>query len=506
MQVQVEDLSPVSKKLSFVVEADAVTGKLDEAYRTLGKQVQMKGFRPGKVPRRILEKRFGRHIEGEVGGQVISDAFDEAIEEHDITPVSQPIIEQGKLVKGEDYSFSVTIEIKPKLELKGWDGVDVEWERVELDETKVAEELDGMRQRGATVEAADEGHVAAEGDMVIVDGSFVVEGSDDPRKLEGLMVLAGQTTGMASADWLAPMVIGMKTGETKSETLTAPDRSLGEEWDGSEGALELTVTEIKVTRLPELDDDFAQDVGHDTLDLLKADLRFKLEEHARAHARGHASHNAIKAVIDANEFEAPQGLVKYQAEQSLKEQFQQFARQGMNIQLPTLDQLPQETQDGLLGDATFAVKQGLILEAIAEEVGIEITDEDLDGKIAEMAAEIGQQASAVKGLLLKNNGMEGLRSRLLEERALDTLLERANVIDVEPTDHSAHGHDEFGDHDHGDHDHEADGDHDHEADDDHEVDGDHDHADEADDQADEADDSADEVAEEAEKPADSEEG
>ena len=125
MTVQIEDISPVEKKLSFVVPSDKVNDALNSAYRLLGTQVRIDGFRKGKVPRRVLEQRYGHHIEGEVSGQVISDAFDEAVEEHKLVPVSQPIIDQGKLERGTDYSFSVTVEIKPEVEITGWEGIDV---------------------------------------------------------------------------------------------------------------------------------------------------------------------------------------------------------------------------------------------------------------------------------------------------------------------------------------------------------------------------------------------
>ena len=132
MEIEVEELSPVSKKVSFVVESERVTRSLDKAYKRLSREVRIKGFRPGKVPRSLLEKRFARQIEGEVGGQLISEAFEEAIEEHKLLPVSQPIIERSALKTGEEYRFSVTIEVQPEIELQQWEGLDVEWERVEM--------------------------------------------------------------------------------------------------------------------------------------------------------------------------------------------------------------------------------------------------------------------------------------------------------------------------------------------------------------------------------------
>jgi len=441
MSVQIEDISAVEKKLSFVVSTDKVNQALDSAYRLLGTQVRIDGFRKGKVPRRVLEQRYGHHIEGEVSGQVISDAFDEAVEEHKLVPVAQPIIDQGKLQRGSDYSFSVTVEVKPEIEVSGWEGIDVEWERVEVNDDQVDSEIENMLQRQGTVEAAPEGHEIAEGDMVIVSGTVTAPGQDEPRNLEGLMVVAGQGgMGMAASDWLADKVIGLKVGDTKSDKSEIPEGSFGEGWDGKKAALEFTVSEVKVTNLPELDDDFAQDTGFDTLDELKADLRFKIEEHQRSHVRSHASHSAIETIIEANPFEVPQGLIRYEAEAQLNQQIRQFAQ--MSGQMPTmrLENLPEDAQKNLMEQAEFSVRQSLILESISTSSSIEVTEEDIEAKIAEMATEIGQHPSAIKGLLQKQGSLDGLKERLVTEKAMDLILEKCNVIETEPTDHSDHEH------------------------------------------------------------------
>jgi len=441
MTVQIEDISAVEKKLSFVVSTDKVNEALNSAYRLLGTQVRIDGFRKGKVPRRVLEQRYGHHVEGEVSGQVISDAFEEAVEEHNLVPVSQPIIDQGKLQRGADYSFSVTVEIKPDVSITGWEGIDVEWERVEVDDDAVDSEIENMLQRQGTVEAAEDGHEVTEGDMVIVNGTVSAEGQDEPRKLEGLMVLAGQGgMGMAASDWLADKVIGLKVGDAKSDESDIPEGSFGEDWDGKKAALEFTVSEIKVTKLPEVDDDFAQDAGFDTLAELKADLRFKIEEHKRAHVRGHASHGAIETIIEANAFEVPQGLIRYEAESQLNQQMQQFAQMSGQMPAMRLENLPEDAQQNLMEQGEFAVRQSLILESVAKSAELEVTEDDIEAKIAEMAAEIGQHPSAIKGLLQKQGSLDGLKERLITEKAMDLILEKCNVIETEPTDHSHHDH------------------------------------------------------------------
>jgi len=430
MQVQIDDLSSIQKKMSFTLDPGAVDKALDEAYANLRKDVRMRGFRQGKVPRRILEQRFGRHIEGEVGGQLISEAFDEAVKQHDLFPVSQPIVEKGDLKKGAEYQFSVTVEVKPSVEITGWEGMDIEWETVEVPEEDVAAELDAQRTRHSTVEVADESHSAGDGDYVLLDATFTAEGKED-ETFESLMVLVGQQMGVPLADFFSDKVGGLATGGDLTTDIDAMPEGLIEDWDGVAAKATVKITEIKYTKLPELDDDFAQDLGFDTVDLLKADAQFRLGEHRGEQARARAAGRAIKALIASNEFDVPDGLVRQESQAILDQSYQQLQQQGIRAPRMRVEELPEETQNQVLEQARFAVRRGLILDAVATASEIEVTDADVDEKIAEIAEQIGQQPAAVKGLLAKNHGMEELKGRLREDKAMDAILERANIIDIE---------------------------------------------------------------------------
>jgi len=440
MEVQVEELSPVQKKVSFVVESERVARTLDEAYQRLSRDVRIKGFRPGKVPRRVLEQRFARQIEGEVGGQLISEAFEEAVKEHDLTPVSQPIIERSTLKKGEDYSFSVTIEVQPKVELSKWEGIDVEWERVEIDESQVDEELERMRGQQSTLEIAGEGHEAAGGDMATLNATFSAEGLE-PHTLDTLMVSVEGSMGIAVADFLGTHVVGMKVSEERTiDEVTIPAGTLSEDWNDKTAKLQLTVTELKARTAPELDDELAMDIGFDSLEELKTDIRGKIEAHMTAHVKGHAAQNAINKLIELNPFEIPQGLVRAQADDTLARNFRQLSRQGFDIPAVRLDELPEDRQTGLLEEATQVIRQALLLDAIAEAAEIEIDDQQIEDHIAKMAAEMGQQPAAVKALLSRQGGLSSMKEQLREQQSMDLLLERANIIETEPKSHD-HEHD-----------------------------------------------------------------
>ncbi len=459
MQVQVEDLSSVSKKLIITLPTDKVDTALTAAYSNLAKDVNMKGFRKGKVPRRVLESRFGKHIQGEVGGQLISEAFDSAIKEQDLVPVSQPVVDSGTLQKGNDFTFSVIVEVKPTVEVKDWEGLDVEWPTVEVPDAEIEKELESIRQRNSTVEAVEDKKYKVEtGDIAMVTAEYEVEGKEEPWTVTDLMVVANQPMGFGAADWLGAKVEGMTMARKKSwKAEEVPDGAIDEDWNGSKGKLSIKLTEIKTQKLPELDDDLAQDEGHDSLDMLKADIQFKLQEHLSAHSREAAATFALKKLAELNEFELPPGLVKAEAQNILQEQLNRMMGQGAG-QMPkiSLDDLQDEQKTSLLADGEFSVRRALILESIANQAGdaVEVTEADTDERIEQLAQQMNQQPAAVKGLLHKNNRMADLKQHLREEKALDVILERANVIEVESVGHAgAHG--DEGDHDHGDEDTES---------------------------------------------------
>lgn len=431
MQVKIDDLSSVQKKLQFTLDPSRVNSALDEAYRNLGKDVRIKGFRKGKVPRRILEQRFGRHIEGEVGGQLISEAFDEAVKEHEITPVSQPVVEQGSLKKGVEYTFSVTVEVRPEVVVADWEGMDLKWEAADVPEGMIEAELEGQLGRHGTVEIADSDHKAANGDYVLLDATFTHADLDD-KTFESLMVMAGSPMGVPVADLLADEVVGLTTGQNKTfrKKFEMPE-GVDDEWTGKKAKLKVVVNEIKFTKLPELNDDFAQDLGFDNVDGLRVDAQFRIGQGRSDEARARAIGNALKLLIEGNEFDVPEGLVRADGQAILDQNFQQMRSQGLQIPRMKLEQLPEDTQQQVLEQARFSVRRSLILDSIADAAEIEVTDSDIDDKIAEIAQELGQQPAAVKGLLNKNHGMEELRARLREDKAMDVIVERANVVDVE---------------------------------------------------------------------------
>ncbi len=426
MDVQLEDISSVVKKLTFVVPADKVDEELASAYKTLRREVQLPGFRPGKVPRRMLEQRFGRQIRTEVSSKLIGDAFDDAIEERDITPVGAPDIDEPELVAGQDYRFSITIEVKPTLVVEGYDGIKITWDKPEVTDEEVDEQIESMRRQSGSLQVIDEERPAADGDVVDVTFTLRADGREDLVREHVLVSLPDDPY----HPFLVEPVRGASRGDTVTADLEIPSDYVVPAWAGSTAAASIELHEIKTIRYPELDDAFAKEMDHDSVEAMRAALRFRIQEAKDRRARDDASRRLIEKVIAANPFDVPSSMIEHRGEALVSTIAQQMipGMQGTGFSLSDLDE---ERRNNVLTEAEFAVRRELILEAVVQQEKLTVSDEEKEARIRSMAEETGQRPETIRGYLMKSGGMEDLASRMLEDKALDLLLERAEIVDVD---------------------------------------------------------------------------
>jgi len=424
--VNVVEVSAVQRRLEFTVPQAHVSAELDKAYKNLSREVRLKGFRQGKVPRKMLEARFRSHVEGEVGTRIISEAFDKALVDHDIQPVAQPEVDPGPLKKDLDYSFSVNIEVKPVIELTTWEGVAVEWEKVEVSDDDLDAEIEQRRDAASTIEPVEDGRGIEESDLPEVNYTLTAEGME-PLVREGYLL-------SLSSDpyhgFLTELVMGLKKGDSNEGAATIPENYVEEGWRGVEAQVAVTVTELKALVKPELDDEFAADLGFDDLESMRGSIRFEKQQAAEKQARDEASVRLLRSLIELNTFDVPEGLVTNQARDQLRLQFFQMQRMGLQVPATELEGLPDSMREQLLSDAREAVQRSLILEAVARTAELEVSDEQLEQRYDELAQQSGQSKAQVKGLIEKNRQVDDVRAAVLEDQALNLLLERAEITEV----------------------------------------------------------------------------
>ncbi|HYX92249.1 MAG TPA: trigger factor [Myxococcaceae bacterium] len=423
MKVQVEELSPIERKLSIEVENAQVARELERAYSTLGRKVKIPGFRPGKVPRRILEQRFKEQVEDDVVQHIVEHAYMEAIREHHVDAVSHPQITNPSGLKAEaPFSFEARVEVRPKVEPKDYEALELKREELAVTDEQVSQQLERMRQTLARLEPIADRQVAQKGDWAQIDHDASVDGKPFAgSKAENI------TVEIAEGDLIKGNVAaleGMKIGEARDVEYTFPSDYPVVEIRGKAARYHIRLKGLKREVLPELDDAFARELqAGETLEQLRAKVRRDLERSAKRQAAQKEREQIIQRLVERNAFEVPRAMVDRAVEAMLRGALNAMAQRGVDpryLQLD-LDALRAEMRP----TAEREVKGTLLLEAIADKHGIQAGEEDVEKKIAALAEESGAALSQVRRQFRDPESREALAMRLREEKTIEFLTSRA---------------------------------------------------------------------------------
>jgi trigger factor len=368
------------------------------------------------VPRKLLEQRFGRNVKTEVAAELINNRFREAAAELEF--IGQPDVEKGDLLDQRDFRFAVTVQVKPAVEVSGYAGLKVVFPQVQVTDAQVDAQV-GRRLAGHArlVEVTDDRPVEA-GDLVLTE------------LREGEAVLEAGTMISTEAERQYPGVemelLGLRRGESKDASLSFGEDAQAASVRGRTVALRLTVLGIQVQQVPDLDDALAGSLGFEGgAAAMRAAIRMELETRAGDVARTQARINLLRTLVDAHPVGVPPALVEKNLRLLMEEVMVQQSYRGR-------DPRSVRFSDAQLADlrtrAEFASRGGLLLEAIARREGLEVTDADLDAKYQEIADSRGQRVEAIKGYIAKDGAEAELRRHILEERTLDWLLERSDLV------------------------------------------------------------------------------
>jgi trigger factor len=423
MKVQVEELSPIEKKLSIEVDSARVSQELNRAYTQLGQQVKLPGFRQGKVPRRILEQRFRAQVENDVVQRVVQSAYMEAIREHKVDVVSQPQVTPKELKADQPFAFEARVEVKPKVEVKDYQGLPLPKAEAGVSDGEVDAQLENMRQSGSRLEPVEGRDVGAPGDFASIDFEATIDGAPFPgSKAEGI------TVEIAPGELVESNIAaleGVKVGESKEVDYTFPADYRVEEVKGKTARFRLDLKALKKKIVPELNDEFAKDAGMgvQTLAELKEKLKADLARAQENKLQTEQREALIKALVERNPFEVPQAMVERALDSMLEGALRQMARSGFDPRRLNLNfmQIREEMRERALQE----VKGTLLFEAVALKEGIQASDADIEKKIGELATESGQPEAAVRSFFKDPEERFGLGLRLREEKTVEFLKAQA---------------------------------------------------------------------------------
>ncbi len=426
--VKVEDLSQVKKKMSFEIPWTDVKEELESVYREIGKKARIKGFRPGKIPRKVLESYFKSDAESETITNIINKNYWQALEDRKIVSLSRPEIEQDGLKPETLYTFSATFETEPDFEPQGYDGLALEKITTVVSEENIASRLVEIRKMFATMVDVTDGRPCVMGDFVTIDFAGTLDGEALPElKAEGYLLELGSGRFVPGFE---QQVVGMTIGETKDIRVTFPEDYHEKKMAGKEVIFSVSLKELKEQKLPEIDENFIKNFDkYETLDDLKNDVRKTLEEQYKRTDETKLHETMIDELLNANPFEAPPSLVERQVFYMMSDTQRRMTAAGMDQQ--NAMELSFRMHDQLKPEAEKSVRSFLLIKKIAEKENISVSEEDVDSHIRQLAEIHGRDYEAIKAAFEDEERRNSLKTDLLQKKIFDFIESKANIKVVE---------------------------------------------------------------------------
>jgi trigger factor len=426
MKIDIDEPSPVQRKIRVELPPEAVTHQFSRAYQDLGRRVRIKGFRAGKAPRSVLQGIYGDEIKGQVRSQLVEDSLSEVIKERGLQIVSRPEIEANDLEEGHGFSFSAVFEIKPEIEVKDYVNVEVEKVKLAVTDAQVESALERLRESYARLEPETDREVVQEGDFVSLDfeGSIAGKPFADGKGENYLLEIGG---GRALPQFESA-VVGLRVGQHQTVQVTYPDNYSNRELAGKAVDFSVVVHEIKRKILPVLDDDFAKDHGQcASLEELKVTIRTRLEDELKQIQNEELKEQIINQLIARHSFTPPPAMVERQT-RYLMERNQNRGTTGETS--PSLE----ETRKALEGRALRQVQATLLVEKVAALENIEVSEKEVQERVDNLARGAGEKGKTVREFYSRPEARDDLRSQMIFDRTLAFLLERAKIkeVDSEP--------------------------------------------------------------------------
>ena len=451
--VKVADAGVLRRTVTIIVPEESLSTELDKEYDELIEKAEVPGFRRGHAPRRLVEKRFGRDVDEQVQTRIVSNAYLAAIEKEDMKVLGDPLVwvrvkdkkapdEEGReqllsmdkalehitLPEQGDFEFRCEVEVKPEFELPSLEGVLVERPDLKITDEDVQVQIDRLRAgRGSWVPVDEGGKVQAD-DLLVCDVTIRVDGKEI-KTIDNLPLAARAQAieGALIAD-LGERLAGAKLGDVRTAEGTLPDDHQVEAYRGKKAEFQLRVNEIKRMQLPPLDEAFLAAQGFDSEDEYRSWVREQMESRLEAEIRRGMRNQICKWLLDNTKLDLPEGLSSRQTERAVARRTLELQRRG--LPQAEIDKRADALRTSTREETVAELKLYFILEAIAEKLDIEVSEEEINAQIAAMARAYNRRFDRVRDELFKNNGIESLYVQIRDEKCLERILDTAKITEA----------------------------------------------------------------------------
>ncbi|MCK4840096.1 MAG: trigger factor [Desulfobulbaceae bacterium] len=427
MQVTVEDSGSNTKSLKIVLAADDVKKELEKAYRKLSKTVSVKGFRKGKVPRKVLEREYGSKIEYDTAEKMIQNTYFDALEQTKLDAVVHPEIRSQKFEDDGTFVYDAEIAVRPEFELSDYKGLEVEVDDTEASDDEVAVALENMQREGAPLRSVEDRGVQ-DGDVAVVDFQGFHNGQEMKQvKAENFSIEIGSGR---FGDEFEKTITGLKKSDKTEREIDFPENFPNPVLAGKKVKFDIEIKEVKERVLPEIDDEFAKDAGNEynSLDDLKAAIKAKISKEKEDAGAGAMADKLMMQLLDSHEIEVPKRLAAYEINNMIKEMEDNLTNQNMTLESAGLnrDELVEQYKD----TATKRVKGDFILKKIAEVESIKLDDGDIENGFKRISGRYNMPVDEVKKYFANRDDLLPFMNELLSEKIIKFLRDNAKIKTV----------------------------------------------------------------------------
>ncbi len=428
MKFTVEDVNTVKKILHVEITKEDVAGELDEAYKNLKKGAKVKGFRPGKAPRSVLERLYKKDVNSNVSSKLIQDSLNNAIKEAELKLIGNPIVDPPELNGNESYKYDATIEVNPEIEKIDFKGLNLKRTLYKVSDEEIDAQLKMLQKNLAQKKPIEKDRPVQDGDFVVIDYEGFNDGKPfaETQKTNNFIIKVGE--GHISKDFDSGLV-GMKPEENKEIKVNFPKDYFNDKLANLEITFHVKLKEIREEVLPEIDDEFAKNLGkYKTLSSLKKEITNNLKKGYAKRVEQELNEQIFTALIEKTDFEVPEVLVNYELDSIIEEAERSFAfyNKSMEEHGITRETISEEYRD----TAEKQVRRHLILNKVIQQENMTLSDKDLDAGYEEMSQNFQQPIEEIKNFYNQNKDkLELFKQTLLEKNAIKLIIDNSLIED-----------------------------------------------------------------------------
>ena len=431
--VTIEETGPCKKKVIVEIPEDVVKNATDEQYESLRKETVVPGFRKGRAPRRLLEKRFGKETSEQVKLKLLADASDSAIKDNKLDVLREPNIdfENIELPGSGPLKFDFEVEVRPEFDLPKLEGIGVNKTRLEVTDEQIDKEIEQLR-KWSGIWAPREGGEVEPDDQIIADVILKAEGVEEEEKLDNIEIYVRKNgfVGAIPVEKLDELLVGAKPGDTRQTSVDVPKTYFRQEYRGKKVDIRIDVKDIKWLKLAALDENFLRKFAVEDENELREKVRDMLQGRLEQQARTEMTEQIYRYLLDNTKFELPVDVVAEQSDTLLQRQYSNLLMRGLSRE--QIQERMEQLRAGSEHQAEQQLRSFFIMDKIAEKFEIDVSEEEINGYIAQLAVQRGQRPERMREEMVRDGSLVQFRLQVREDKCIAKLLESAKITEIEP--------------------------------------------------------------------------